>query len=178
MKKRSKLSKTEKIIIFVMIIFFLAVAGLVFLYFGDALGISGLFPEGFFDFSRFTVPDDGAEDLEGIIAKYEPVFTELQSEAIERLEELYQAAIAEYREQSAAGTLNRFRLTNKYLQAGRLLENNVNDAFFMLLDGLEKELISKNLPVDVVSEIKEAYEQTKLEKKEELFDRVRKQIGR
>lgn len=178
MKNPKKSSTFKKIIIGLLLVLFVALAALGSYYVLMATGITGLFPEGLFDFSQFAVPDDDASDLEGVIAKYEPIFAQLQSTAIDRLEELYQAAVAEYRAEKEAGTLNRFRLTNKYLQAGRRLESSVDKAFFMLLDGMEKELIRKNLPGDMIAEIEEAYEQTKKDKKEELFGRVREQIGR
>jgi len=177
-KKTARGKKKAKLVLFARIIVVVAVAALLLFHLGSPLGIRALFPDGFFDFNQFTVTDDNAKDLDSIIAKYEPVFTALQNTALERLEELYQAAVAEYREESTAGTYNRFRLTTKYLQAGRLLESSVNDAFYKLLNAMEKELISNNLPVTIVTELDDAYKQAKQEKKEELFGRLREQLGR
>ena len=176
MKRKKKSNKLNNLLIGLLIVLFIAVVALGSYYILTATGIQDLFPEGFFDFSQFSVPDNGASDLESIIAIYEPVFAQLEASAIERLEELYQAAAEEYREGKRTGTLDRFRLTNKYLKAGRQLQLAVDDAFDLLLGGLEKELRSKNLPLEIIPEIKAAYEKTKQEKKEELFNRIRERI--
>lgn len=135
------------------------------------------FGDDLFDFSEFTVEEDEAQTLEEVIAKYEPVFMSLQDTALERLEELYQSAAAEYRSEKTAGTLDRFQLTNKYLQAGRLLEKTVDEAFYSLLEGMEKELKSKNLPTFIVTDIEAEYIEAKEEKKESLFKRARETVG-
>ncbi len=178
-----KLTTTKKIAASALLIFIWAGA-LMFIYNFFFLNpwmetlLHQQFGEGFFDFSMFSVADDNADDLEGIIAKYEPVFESLQETAEERLEELYRVAITEYHEKKETGTYDRFQLGNKYLQAGQLLERTVDKAFFELLEGMEKELSHKNLPTGVVSEIEEKYNKTKQEKKEEIFSRLREEIER
>jgi hypothetical protein len=174
MRRTKKRKKTRLVIGIVLILIALLALNLYIWY---SVWLRGLFDQDFFDFSQFSVPEDDAGDLESIIAKYAPVFEKLQESAIERLEELYQAAVAEYQEESQAGTLNRFQLANKYLQAGRLLEASVDNAFYALLDGMEKELKKNNLPTAIVSEIESAYEETKKDKKEELFGRLRGHLG-
>jgi hypothetical protein len=171
LKKRSK--KRKKSLLITGIVLFLVALLALNLYIWYNVWLRGLFDQDFFDFSMFKVPENDANDLESIIAKYAPVFEKLEESAIERLEELYQAAAAEYQEESQAGTLNRFQLANKYLQAGRLLESSVDNAFYTLLDGMEKELKKNDLPTAIVSEIESAYEETKKDKKEELFGRLR-----
>ncbi len=178
-----KLTITKKIIISTLLVSIWA-GSLIFIYnflflnpWMDSL-LRQQFGEGFFDFSEFSVTGDYADDLEGIIAKYEPVFESLQETAEERLEELYQLAIAEYHQKKAAGTFDRFQLANKYLQAGQLLENTVDNAFYDLLENMEIELKHKNLPTEIVSEIEATYKETKQDKKEEIFNRLRGEIER
>ncbi len=182
-KKPKKLTTTKKILISALIVCVWA-GSLLFIYnffmlnpWMEAL-LRQQFGEGFFDFSMFSVADDNAEDLEGIMAKYEPVFESLQDTAEERLEELYQFAITEYHEEKEAGTYDRFQLTNKYLQAGQLLERTVDQAFYNLLENMEKELKHKELPTDIVFEIEKTYKEAKQEKKENIFDRLREQLER
>jgi hypothetical protein len=173
--RRTKKRKKTRLVIGIVLILIALLALNLYIWYG--VWLRGLFDQDFFDFSQFSVPEDDAGDLESIIAKYAPVFEKLQESAIERLEELYQAAVAEYQEESQAGTLNRFQLANKYLQAGRLLEASVDNAFYALLDGMEKELKKNNLPTAIVSEIESTYEETKKDKKEELFGRLRGHLG-
>jgi hypothetical protein len=174
MRRAKKRKKTRLVTGIVLILIALLALNLYIWY---SVWLRGLFDQDFFDFSQFSVPENDAGDIESIVAKYAPVFEKLQDSAIERLEELYQAAAAEYQKESEAGTLNRFQLANKYLQAGRLLESSVDKTFYTLLNSMEKELKKNDLPTGIVSEIESAYEETKKDKKEELFGRLRGHLG-
>ena len=181
-----KLTVPTKIAISALLIFIWAgtlifIYNLIFLNPWMETALRQQFEEGFFDFGEFAVEneEDNAEDnLDAIVAKYEPVFESLENTALERLEDLYTIAVAEYHEKKAAGTYDRFQLANKYLQAGQLLENTVDSAFYALLENMEKELERKDLPADIVSEIEATYKETKQEKKEEMFDRLREEVER
>lgn len=140
------------------------------------------FGDQFFDDFN-DLPDDLSEleneddQLENIIEKYEPLFQNLEDTASKRLEDLLQAAVSEYEEQKKTGTFDRFQLTNKYIQAGRLLENRVDDSFYAMLNQMKVELNRKKLPTEIISEIEDAYKETKAQKKQELFSRLREKIG-
>lgn len=130
----------------------------------------------FTDFGDLSRSDNG-EDPIGIVNNYEPAFQTLEDKAIERLEELYTTAVDEYFRQQREGTLDRFMLTNKYIQAGRILESSVDKVFYDLLDEMKAELSSKGFPTDAAAEIEAAYISVKNDKKLELLDRLRNKIG-
>lgn len=135
------------------------------------------FGDAFFSDFGISASKGEGQDLDSIIANYEPAFLELEAEALGRLEELFDSAIEDYRLQEKEGALDSFVLTNKYIQAGRLLERNVDKVFDELLADMKEELINLGLPTDIAEEVKETYQQAKEEKKRELFDRLRSTVG-
>lgn len=137
------------------------------LQFGDAF---------FSDFSDLPEVGEG-EDLESIIGNYEPTFEALEQQALERLDNLLITALNEYQKQEREGTLDRFVLTNKYIQAGRILEKNVDQTFYELLDKMESELDSKGFSTEITEEIEKTYQSAKDEKKRELLNKLRNNIG-
>lgn len=105
-----------------------------------------------------------------ITLKYKPYFSYLQSVALSRLDTLYSAAIQEYK----AGTLNRSELAQKYIQAGTMLEANVDSQFHNTLNAMQAELIANNLPTDIVGAIESEYEKAKSSKRSQLLAKVSK----
>ncbi|WP_240986395.1 hypothetical protein [Acididesulfobacillus acetoxydans] len=97
----------------------------------------------------------------GVVGQYQPEIRSLQNVALSRLDTLYAAAVQEYREDKAAGTLNRAALAQKYIQAGNLLEANVDNRFYSIMGSLHSELVSDGLPTDEVGVIKSQYEAAK-----------------
>ncbi|MDP4161052.1 MAG: hypothetical protein Q8911_15035, partial [Bacillota bacterium] len=93
-----------------------------------------------------------------IYNKYKPQFNYLQNVALGRLDTLYSAAIQEYVQGSKTGTLNRAALAQKYIQAGTMLEANVDSQFNNTLNKMQADLIANNLPTDTVGVIKNEYE--------------------
>jgi len=178
------LKKRTKIILTLLVILLLATGALAYhLFYLSNPDLERLlreqFGDAFFDeFNDLPEPEESPARLEDIIAKYEPFFKNLENQAIERLEALFQAALEEYDEQRKRGTLNRFQFTNKYIQAGSLLERQVDASFYMLLGRMETDLIRNNLPTDILQEIEETYTNAKQLKKEELFVRAREKLGR
>ncbi|MFZ3130671.1 MAG: hypothetical protein WA125_06095 [Desulfosporosinus sp.] len=106
--------------------------------------------------------------------KYKPQFNYLQNVALSRLDTLYSAAIQEYVQSRKAGTLNRPELAQKYLQAGTLLEANIDSQFYGTLNEMQAELIANNLPTDIVGVHKIEYEKAKSDKRSQLLAKVRK----
>jgi hypothetical protein len=132
--------------------------------------------EFFSDFGDLS-PAENGDDLDSIVANYRPAFESLQDQAMNRLDDLLATALEEYYEQERSGTVDRFKLTNKYIQAGRILEGNVDATFYSLLDEMKAELEGNNLPLDVTTEISNTYEEAKADKKRELLDLLRQQVG-
>ncbi len=130
-------------------------------------------------FTNFgELPDRGdGQSLEEVIDNYEPAFQALEDEALARLELLFQKAIEEYRGGERDGTVDRFMLTNKYIQAGRMLEENVDKTFYELLEEMENELQDKGYSKDVLEEIENTYEQAKNDKKRELMNRLQQAVS-
>lgn len=108
-----------------------------------------------------------------INSKYKPQFIYLQNVALSRLDTLYSAAIQEYTQRSKAGTLNRSELVQKYIQAGTMLEANVDSQFYSTLNSMQAELMANNLPTDIVGVNKTAYEKAKSSKRSQLMAKVR-----
>ncbi|SPF46018.1 conserved hypothetical protein [Candidatus Desulfosporosinus infrequens] len=101
--------------------------------------------------------------------KYTPQFTYLQNVALSRLDTLYAAAIQEYLQNSKAGTVNRSALLQKYIQAGTMLEANIDSQFYSTLNAMQAELIANNLPTDIVDINKSKYEKAKSAKRSQLL---------
>ena len=140
--------------------------------------LKGQFGDDFFT-NLGELPERGdGESLEEVIDNYEPAFQALEDEALRRLDMLFQEAIAEYRGGERDGTVDRFMLTNKYIQAGRMLEENVDETFYELLKEMENELNRKGYPTEILEEIETTYEQAKDNKKRELMNRLQQAVGR
>ena len=106
--------------------------------------------------------------------QYKPQFNYLQNVALSRLDTLYSAAFQEYTESSKAGTLNRSALVQKFIQAGTMLEANVDNQFYSTLNAMQAELIANNLPTDIVGVNKINYEKAKSDKRSQLLAKARK----
>lgn len=106
--------------------------------------------------------------------KYKPQFNHLQNVALSRLDTLYSAAIQEYVQGSKAGKMNRSELIRKYIQAGTMLEANVDSQFYSALNAMQAELIADNLPTDIVGVYKSGYEKAKSDKRSQLLSKAQK----
>lgn len=72
---------------------------------------------------------------------------------------------------------NSFKLANKYIQAGRMLEDQVDKTFNELLTEMKTDLLSKGLPIEAAEDIEKTYEEAKEKKKQELLRRLRDEFG-
>jgi hypothetical protein len=104
--------------------------------------------------------------------KYLPIFKELESEAIYRIEILFDSAYKEYKQKRKDGTLNKTDLARKYLQAATQLENSVNATFNSLASKMKKELTQNNLSDQLVKEARQHYEEAIRSKKTEFLQKV------
>ncbi len=181
--RRRKKRSYFKWVVVVLTLFLLAgiaLAGSVVLGYNPFLEsqLRAQFGDDFFtDFDNLPDTGDGA-DLEEIIDNYEPTFQALEDQALERLDSLFMQAIEEYHQLEQAGNVDRFVLTNKYIQAGRILEDNVDETFYELLGKMENELNSKGYSTKILEEIETSYEQAKDSKKRELMNRLQQTVRR
>ena len=178
-RRRSKKKKRPYVILVIVISIGIGLAASVVLGYNPLLErqLRLQFGNEFFsDFGDLS-PVENGDDLDSIVANYRPAFESLQDQAMNRLDDLLATAMEEYYAQERAGTVDRFKLTNKYIQAGRILEDNVDTTFYSLLDEMKAELERNNLPLDVTTEISNTYEEAKTDKKRELLDLLRQQVG-
>lgn len=111
---------------------------------------------------------------EEIINQYAPQFRSLENSAASRLDALFAAALQEYRQQKQAGTLNLSELARKYIQAGTMLEANVDGQFYASLNALQAKLEANNQSTAVIAEIKKEYAAAKAQKRSELLAQARR----
>ncbi|MDD2235031.1 MAG: hypothetical protein PHZ11_08225 [Desulfitobacteriaceae bacterium] len=104
-----------------------------------------------------------------IVNKYMPQINSLRNTALSRLDTLYSAAVNEYKQRKKEGTLNRSALAQKYIQAGKMLEGNVDSQFENILNKMQTEMIANNFSTDEVSVIRNEYEKAKSMKRSELM---------
>ncbi len=135
------------------------------------------FGDHFFSDFGIAKPVEASSDLESIIHNYEPIFISLQDEAMDRLDSLVDQALEEYRQQERTGTMDQFTLTNKYIQAGRMLERGVDEVFYDLLEDMKQELTYNGYSTDLAADVEATYLAAKEAKKMELLDRLHHQIG-
>ncbi len=112
--------------------------------------------------------DTGPETvtLESIVNKYEPKFEALEDKVAAELETLFNAALKEY--EQGGGPLFQLQLVNKYMRELQKVEDRADAAFYSLLEEMNDELISHDLPTDIIAEIEEDYKQKKQAMKREL----------
>ena len=136
------------------------------------------FGDVFFSDFEITKPIGDDTELEDIIGKYIPVFEFLETQAGRKLDSLVDSALDEYQEQKRDGTYSRLVLANKYIQAGRMLEKQVDKTFYELLGELEKELTRNGYSTDLIREVEKTYKKEKEERKQILFKRLHRERER
>ncbi len=178
-KKRIRKKKWPYILIAIILLVVIALAGAVVVGYNPLLEkqLRSQFGDDFFSDFEVSTPVKNGEDLNSIIELYEPAFKELENKALQRLENLFESAIEEYHQKENDGTLDRFMLSNKYIQAGRMLEKNVDKTFNALLAEMKSELTSKGHSTAITKKVEETYQQAKNQKKRELLSRLRTKIS-
>ena len=104
--------------------------------------------------------------------EYMPKFQSLQSVALGRLDTLYAAAVQEYHARKQAGTLNGADFVQKYMQAGNMLQSNMDGQFNSLLNSMQQDLVAHNLPTGIVGQIRSEYNSAKAAKRSQLMSKV------
>jgi len=111
---------------------------------------------------------------EEIVRQYVPKFQALEYEANKRLDELFAAAMKEYRQQKGRGNSNIAELARKYIQAGSLLEANVDSQFSLMLTSMEADLIANQQSTVMIEEIQKEYNHAKAKKRADILERARR----
>ncbi len=117
-------------------------------------------------------PTPASVTMESIVAKYESKFKALEAQVLAKLDALFHAAAAEYKEQEKDGTLDKTALYSKYIQAGQKLESSADAQFYALLNELQAELADSGFSTAIISEIESDYKNAKTAKKRELLSQV------
>lgn len=110
---------------------------------------------------------------EAISNKYTRKLENLEAAATEKVDVLFRKAYEEYLHESSKNQLNQTQLARKYLQAGNMLEESIEDIFNDLITEMEIELKTNNLPTDLVKEAKEEYDQMIKEKKAVIMQQLK-----
>lgn len=117
--------------------------------------------------------DTAAAAYDEINNKHEAQLSSLQSVALGRLDTLYAAAVQEYKQSKKDGTFNRSKFAQKYLQAARTLEANMDENFFGTLNAMQAELNANNFSTEIIGVYKKEYEKAKSAKRSQLLAKAR-----
>lgn len=108
-----------------------------------------------------------------IIAKYQPAFQELQSQADSKLNTLLSYAFSEYQAKQANGEdISYFYFYNKYNSAAKKLEASTDASFNYIYNALVKELKNYGYSGNEAKPIKEQYVSTKKQTRAALMDQA------
>ena len=119
---------------------------------------------------RSAGPETAGRSKEEIVNAYSSKIRTLEAIALERLDQLKDAALAEYREQKASGQVDKAQLARKYIQAGERLEKNVDQKFQEIIAELESVLRNHQHPTGIIAEIKKAYQQEKAATRRQYYE--------
>jgi hypothetical protein len=108
-----------------------------------------------------------------VVARHEPRFTALEQVAMHKLDTLYETGREEYAQQSRMGVLDQMVLVLKYLEAGRLLERNMDAVFQAMVSDLRQDLAANELPVDAVALVETEYVSRKERLRGHYLSRIR-----
>ncbi len=118
-------------------------------------------------------PGDTRITKEAIKEKHIPKINNLESIALDRLDELFKSAYNEYKQKKEDGSLNISELARKYIQAANKLETNVDKAFYDMLDEMEAKLAEHGHSTDIIDQAKREYRSAKSEKRSDFLRKVR-----
>ncbi len=112
-------------------------------------------------------PEVTVADIE---RRYRPRFQALKLEYDDKLKQLADAAVSEYRQYKESGQKPPvLELVKKYLAAGNALENECDRRFYALLDSMRRDLQEAGLPLELVEEAKKEYRTQKAQRKKQLI---------
>lgn len=104
---------------------------------------------------------------EQIKAKYTAIFQDLQSIAMNKIDQLASRAIVEYKQGKSITSLS-----STYMSAANKLQEKVDEAFYQQLDRMKSELKANGLSNDLAIKAESTYKKAIAEKKSEMMDKV------
>jgi len=110
-------------------------------------------------------------ELDALIKKYDQRFESIEESATKELTALFNNATKEYEQQQ--GIVEKIIMVNKYMREIQLIEEKTDALFYSTLQEMKDELIGRDLPTDIITELEENYIKDKQEKKQELSNFLR-----
>ncbi len=95
-----------------------------------------------------------------LVEQYNEQFQKVESEALFDLEKLMAEAKAEYKEYKKHGK-STVHLYIKYIKKGKVLEKEIDDRFYTLLNRFKNDLLNHNSSMDFASFYEDHYQKTK-----------------
>lgn len=108
-----------------------------------------------------------ATKKEQINEKYTAIFQNLQSIAMNKIDQLASRAIVEYKQGKSITSLS-----STYMSAANKLQEKVDEAFYQQLDRMKGELKANGLSNDLATKAESTYKKAIAEKKSEMMDKV------
>ncbi|MDF9406779.1 hypothetical protein L7E55_00135 [Pelotomaculum isophthalicicum JI] len=111
-----------------------------------------------------------------IVSKYQAEFILLQGEYEQKLGELVNSALQEYRQNGGKKNLSLLKMADKYIAAGRSQEKECDQRFDSTLAAMEAELQACNLPLDITTKIRDSYIARKNAQRRQLMAKAMAQM--
>jgi hypothetical protein len=115
----------------------------------------------------------GGANAGAIVARHEQRFTALEQVAMHKLDTLYETGRQEYEHERRIGVLDQVVLVLKYLEAGRVLERNMDVVFQAMVTDLRDDLSANRLPLDAAGLVESEYVSRKERLRGHYIGRIR-----
>jgi hypothetical protein len=115
----------------------------------------------------------GGANAGAIVARHEQRFTALEQVAMHKLDTLYETGRQEYEHERRIGVLDQVVLVLKYLEAGRVLERNMDVVFQAMVTDLRDDLAVNQLPLDAAGLAESEYVSRKERLRGHYIGRIR-----
>jgi hypothetical protein len=122
---------------------------------------------------RMAAGSGGAGSASGVVARHEPRFAALEQVAMHKLDALYETGRQEYDHERRIGVLDHMVLVLKYLEAGRVLERNMDVVFQAMVTDLRGDLAISQQPMDAIGLVETEYVSRKERLRGHYIGRIR-----
>lgn len=113
-----------------------------------------------------------------ILAKYQPVFEKLESQADEKLNNLLSYAISEYQTKRSNGEdISYFYFYSKYTSAANNLENSTDTTFYYIYNVLVKDLENSGYSTKAAEPIKSHYLSVKKQRRNAIMNQAMSHVN-
>lgn len=136
------------------------------------------FSEDFFTFEDVDFAYEPMEEplnkttKEAISERYTVKLGRLEEAVNDKIDVLFQRAYTEYNQKLNENKLNQTQFARKYLQAADMLEENVEAILNDILTEMESDLKQNQLPLDLVEQTRELYNEIIREKRDSIMQRI------